>query len=111
MTVEQWALEIAPGDVVEAPSGLLRVVREVHRYRRSAPRQVWAFFSIQRCSWTKRPYTTYTVGELWQIGYRPLGIKSNLDSEFDRKLLEDMTGNRPKASDCTFRCCDVIGIP
>lgn len=111
LTAESWAQEIQVGDILEAKSGLLRVVRYVSRKHGGSPRKLWVAFAIQHCSWTRKPYTYYNVGELFLLGYRPLGLKSNLASEFDFNLLSDIEGRHPDTKQCNFRCCDVIGIP
>jgi len=99
-----WIFHIKKGDILEAPNGLLRIVRRVSHGRRTT---VW--FSIRRCSWTTRCYTLYGGNDLKQMGYKPTGKNWPLDSEFDRRVEEefDRTGN---ASNCTFHCCDIMGV-
>jgi hypothetical protein len=107
--LERWASEVEPGDVVEAPSGMLRMVRRVSRKHGCAPRKVWVYFTIQRSSWTRRPYTLYNVGELAQLGYRPLGVRAIVDEPFTSKLLS--CTDKPSSSCFELRPWDVIGIP
>lgn len=114
MTADEWAHKIKAGDVIKAPSGLLRVVREVRRnnaLRRKTcvyARNVWVTLVIQRCSWTTRAYTSFTVGELYQLGYIPTRARYNVNTEFDEILLQDQQAKN--ASECQLHCCDVRGI-
>jgi len=114
---DEWARTIERGDVVRSPSGLLRVVRGVHRTgtrRRQRgtvySRGVYITFVIRHCSWTHRPYTHLNVGEMVQIGYRPTEAKYTfgpvdaiLDSEVSRA---DEEKRKP-----VFSCCDVDAMP
>lgn len=112
-----WHETVKVGDVVEWPSGNLRIVREVWRNpipkrprcNYNPARKVFVIFAIQHCSWTKRPYTQYSIGELEQIGAHPTGINYKLNSGFDRALQGDFHASR--SEDCKFRCCDVKGLP
>lgn len=106
---------ICKGDILKAPSGLLRVVRDVQRYtghhdhyRRNPARSVWCKFVIQRCSWTTRPYTLYNVGEMNQMKWAHTGKRFSLHSRFDQMLAADFAA--PNAEQCQFHCCDVEGI-
>jgi hypothetical protein len=95
-------LEVKPGDVLQARSGLQRVVREVTRYSNGDLRCLT--FVIQRCSWTERPYTVINYNDLRYMGYEPVGVTVPLDDQFQQAL---GMGNE-KGS---LSCCDVRGIP
>lgn len=112
MTIDHEAIRV--GDILKTPSGLLRVVRRVSRYRhrdgrkRNPARSVWCNFIIQHCSWTHRPYTCYSVGEMNQLKWEHTGKRMKLNTEFDRLLESDFEADR--SEDCMFTCCSVEGI-
>lgn len=97
------------GDVFRAPSGLLRIVRHVKRSRN--PRRYWVVFTIQRCSWTHRAVTIYSLGELRQIGYVHTRQNVKLASKFDKLIEYDCTFPTTGKDRGHFDCCDVRGIP
>lgn len=116
--VEQWSQEIQEGDVVQTPSGDLRVVRDVHRHpkafgkgasRATKARRVFCYFAIRHCSWTGAGYTLYSVAEMAQMGWLPTTVEPRkLDSEIDEKLKSDF--GKDNKGRC-MRCCDAVGLP
>lgn len=116
---DQWALEVGKGDVIRTKSGDLRVVREVHRHQKAKGKGSWGatiarrtycFFAIRSCSWTGRPYTLYSIGEMVSMGWVPTSARpQRLDSGIDRTLEQDFGSNR--SSDCALTCCGVRGLP
>lgn len=103
-----WIKTLAPGDVLRAPSGLLRIVRAA---RHSGPSlgKTSVAFTIQHCSWTGRCYTVYTGSDLATMGYVKTGARAKLGKEFDRAVEHDMGGIGWQ--ECKLKCCDVRGIP
>jgi len=93
------------GDVWQAPSGRLRIVRRVSWSKH--PTRTRLYFVIAHCSWTHRPYTLYTLNELKTIGYRPTGKRVRIADDFQCELEKEMTDHRYRS----FTCCDVVGIP
>lgn len=95
--------------------GSLRIVRDVGRfqgYRKSKrkPRQVQSVvFSIQKCSWTRRPYTVVSRCELYRVPFaiikRGFGVEHGpIDVLLNRDVLST------KGSPSILQCCDVIGV-
>lgn len=100
---EQEIAKLVPGSVI-ARGGNYRVVRSVKRFRRC----VYVSLAIQRCSWTRRPHTTYNIRDLIKAGYRYVpGVRVKLDSELDRCLLRDIEGNGDNRE---IFCKDVVGV-
>lgn len=95
------------GDLIQL-NGRLRVVREVTRFEKNPDRLRSITMSIQRCSWTRKPYTVRGRADLY---YGNLAIVSKgfgcehgpLDV-----LLQQQIESRdaPKLLDC----CDVVGV-
>ncbi len=111
-----WAT-VESGDVVEMPSGTLRIIRDVHRYnpptkasgyRYDPARRTYCYFVILHCSWTKAAYTLYSVGEMNQMGWKHTGKKMSVESEFDDRLRADFGARFP--AERNFSCCDVEGL-
>ncbi len=108
MSEWSWIKKIQKGDVLRSRSGMFRIVRRVSHCGASIPK-TWVHMSIQRCSWTGRPYTIYNGNDLRQMGFAP--VKANpfaLRTEFDRELERNF--DKDYARDCTLDCCDVRGI-
>jgi hypothetical protein len=61
-------------------------------------------FAIRRCSWTRRPYTLYTWGELVRMGYMEAGASVDLATRKDRKLAKDLASHECR----NLFCCDVV---
>ena len=94
------------GDVLRAPSGLLRIVRGVH-YRNTG--NDYVMFTIQRCSWTGRCVTHYMLSDLRCAGYTHTGKRVKLGTKFDLMFEDDIA--LPDRDKQIFSCCDVKGIP
>jgi hypothetical protein len=105
-----WTKYIKVGDVLRSGSGVLRVVRAVHScrvddgYGRSHTRETFTF-SIRKCSWTHRCYTSYNGNDLVQMGYRPTGTHVKLNKKIDRVIQAEF-GKRERG----LSCCDVVGV-
>lgn len=108
----EWTYRVRVGDVLRWPSGVMRPVRLLH-FHHPHPRSIYCFFVIKGCSWTRRPYTLYNVGELYCMGVRPTGVNVRFKDEISRRLVEEMESSRPwnkgRGSDLT--CCSVKGLP
>ena len=117
---DQWSQEIQEGDVIRTKSGTLRVVRAVHRHPKASgkgsgkatiARRCYCFFAIRHCSWTGRPHTGYSIGEMVTMGWTPTAAKPRaLDADIDRKLARDME-MRGRSQDNELTCCAVRGLP
>lgn len=104
----EWIKTINRGDVLESKSGKLRIVRRVSHGGPSLPKtHVW--LTIQKCSWTHRPYTMYNGNDLRQMGFNPTGVRVKLRGRFDREM--DRQFDAQDSRDCTISCCEVTGIP
>lgn len=96
------------GDVMRAPSGLLRIVRAVSISGITPGlRKVHIYFVIKHCSWTKRPVTCYSYGELLCAGYRLTRGHVDLKLPSDELIAEECKMDRDKP---LLSCCDVEGI-
>lgn len=110
-TLKQW-------DVLESPSGDLRIVREVSRRDGSwtpraglmPGRTLWAVtLAIRTCSWTHRPYTVYMASDLKTQGWRHTGVNVGPQrTKLDRLLLKEI---RDEGHARYLDCCDVRGLP
>lgn len=100
---KDWRDTLEVGDVVQYPSGLLRVVRQVSYWN---DRMQCVTFSIKACSWTRRCYAVLTRHDLRSAGAWKVGIKVNLKSSIDRKILEDIQKNTRH-----FYCHQVKNLP
>ncbi len=98
-----WVDAAEPGMVLISPTGDMRVIRKVTRGR------AWRYpiftFAIRRCSWTRRPYTGYTWGELVRMGYTALDVRLTLETRADKKLKRNLRYDAPR----TLYCWDVCG--
>lgn len=103
----RWIRNLKAGDVVESPSGNLRIVRKVSDPSRNPQGRVSVYFCINHCSWTHRPYTVLCDNDLITLGYRPIGVRVELDTDFDPSLSAEFSRSEPPCMDC----CDVRGIP
>lgn len=109
--------EVRDGDILVAPSGLMRIARKVEGSD-TVPSKRFVHFTIQRCSWTRRDWTTYSLGELAVSGYRILGRRAPTDDEFGLLFSEDLelvergkTREESSPDKQNFKCCMVRGIP
>lgn len=95
------------GDLVEI-NGRRRIVRDVSRARPNRPGRVTSVtFSIQRCSWTRRPYTVYGRCDLYlcqmRVVRRGYGDERTL---LDRALQSEIEDRNRRL----LKCCDVVGV-
>ena len=126
-----WIKRIRKGDVLKAPSGLLRVVRDVSHCGPSAGKTS-VTFTIQHCSWTGKCYTVLTGVDLRTFGYQPTKGQYRFRKKIDRTIDREINGgdkvrivvaasggkvtkyidvHRPLDRDkSTLDCCDVRGI-
>lgn len=97
------------GDVLRAPNGVLRIARHIapcKNLRSYVPeRRTWIFFTIRRCSWTKRCYTLYSVAKLMEMGYVNTGINVRIKNRKDQSITKCI-----ERGGTEFRCCDVHGV-
>ena len=103
-----WMAKVKVGDVLRSRSGLLRVVRKVSRDNDGTLRFVW--FTIRRCSWTKRCYTLYDATTLRHQGYTLVDIPPHIwQSGMDERILQAI--EQPAYKPKLLSCCDVRGLP
>lgn len=103
-----WIKTLQVGDVLRAPSGVLRIVRSVQHSGPSLGKTSVCFL-IRHCSWTGRCYTVLTGCDLATIGYVKTGARAKLNHGFDRAVEHDMGGIHWR--DAKLTCCAVRGIP
>ena len=98
------------GDVYRARNGVLRIVRHVSVCQNDRAlvneRKTWVYFTIRRCSWTRRCYTLYNLAELEYFGYsftgkRVKGWTDKYQDQIDRVI---------QAGTQELTCCQVEGI-
>ena len=99
----EWVDSADVGTVLLSPTGDMRVIRSVTRGKRW--RNPIFTFAIRRCSWTRRPYTMYTWGELVRMGYTALDVRIALETPADKKLHRNIRYDAPR----TLFCWDVVG--
>lgn len=110
-----WTDKIQKGDVLKFQSGKLRVVRSVtHSVGVSGKRRTSVSFSILHCSWTHRPYTSYSGSDLRTLGVRPtkarLSLRKKVDKAIEREMFgrEDGSGYPTLPAEQCLSCCDVL---
>lgn len=100
------------------PSGIMRPIRLLHNHadhetRLTHARSIYCYFVIKHCSWTHRPYTLYSVAELYCMGVRPTGVNIRFKDAFSQRLVGEMEESRAwtngPGNDLT--CCAVRGLP
>lgn len=101
----EWAKTLDRGDIVRTPTGTERVVREVHRHSES---RVYVSFTILHCSWTTRPVTVYSMGELVRVGYTYAGRRIEIKNTRLNKSIDREVKCRPGPPKLT--CCDIKGV-
>lgn len=101
---EPWMAYVKAGDVLQTPSGDLRVVRKVRRF--SDGDLSSATFAIRRCSWTSRAYTVKGFTDL--MGWYFVLSRELPDDKISKKLAHDLRYS--KRFDPKLTCCDVGGI-
>jgi hypothetical protein len=101
----EWFSAVQPFDVLRTPSGDLRVVRTVTRFKCGALRSVCC--AIRRCSWTKRPYTVLGLDVLRRCALVPGVNVAHLAGTLDVELLAAIGADAQRTS---LKCCDVVGV-
>jgi hypothetical protein len=102
--VEAIIDDLRAGDIV-AFNRRVRVVREVTRRR---GRVSHVTFSILRCSWTRRPFTTRNRSDLYHVDLMILVRDYPIDATpLEALLYRDIMNTREKS---VLQCCDVIGV-
>lgn len=99
-----WVDTAEVGTVLLSPTGDMRVIRKVSRGKHW--RHPIFTFAIRRCSWTRRPYTCYTWGELVRMGYTALGPRIALETRADKRLAKNLLHHHGTR---TMYCWDVCG--
>lgn len=105
----RWFDDVRAGDLLQAPSGDIRLVREVHRYHK----EPWRFtvaFAIRHRSWTNRGYTIYSHSDDYLKRMVRVGrnYKRKKISVVDRWLQLDIVENRVPP---LVTAQDVDGLP
>lgn len=101
---ELWMAYVKAGDVLQTPSGDLRIVRKIYRFEDGDLRS--ADFAIRRCSWTGRAYTAKNFTDL--MGWYFVLARELPDDKISKKLAHDLRYS--KRFDQKLTCCDVRGI-
>jgi hypothetical protein len=91
-------------------NGKLRVIRGVTPGTGTGYRRISFSFSILRCSWTRRPFTTYTRTDLQDLK-RPLELvaRNYKDKTVIGQLVNKDIQARSSAPS-VLECCDVVGV-
>lgn len=106
------------GSIISTKSGVLRVVRNVTRF---GPKKMYksppegsvklVAVTINRCSWTKRPYTFIGRATLKKHYDLVSGVhvkQESLESnQFQHEFMGELKSGRPPI----MKCCDVKQIP
>jgi len=109
MTRQQtdWMAHVKPGDVLETPSGDLRIARSVTRFPDGDLKAI--NFAIRRCSWTGRAYTCYGFTDLMKWKFK---MKRKLPRDrISRLLAHDLRYECRMPEDQVLTCCSVVGVP
>jgi len=96
---------VKPGDVLQTPSGDLRIVRKVTRFADGDLHS--ANFAIRRCSWTGRAYTVKGFTDL--MGWHFVLARELPEDRISKKLARDLRYS--KRFDQKLTCCSVRGVP
>ncbi len=102
----QWLDQIKIGDILLERGKSERTVREINRYKNGTMRSV--SFSILRCSWTHRCYTTVTRSELKTRRFSHSGKRKESASPIDKLIAHDLIYWEKEKQ--RLDCCDVKGI-
>jgi len=102
-----WRDRIKPGDVLLERGKSPRVVRTV-TYRPNGF-LVAVNFTIKRCSWTGRCYTTVCRTDLGWRKFAPAGVTVKTVTDMDKMILRDIETPGPRTL-YALDCCDVRGI-
>ena len=101
----EWMAYVKAGDVLQTPSGDLRMVRKTKRYEDGELRS--ATFAIRRCSWTGRAYTVKGYAEMHDWTF--LLAHELPDDRLTKKLARNLRYSKRFSQNMT--CCDARGMP
>lgn len=113
----KWMAKLKEGDVIQAASGLQRVVRQVNMWpkHKHANRLHSVTVVIKHCSWTGKCFTCLDEAQLNGYGYKPLGVRVTMRTRLDRRIKSELA--RQNSPDAKVRfgpkllgCCEVRGI-
>lgn len=102
-----WPYVVKVGDILRDAKGNERVVRRVSYGSNGLP--TYVTFSINRCSWTRRPYTVLLYTDLRRRGFVPTGRSVKRWTVFDQKLDRNIVHSGQRDVRELF-CCDVVGV-
>ena len=114
MSRVSWVNKVKVGDVILFGNNKTpRVVLEVkehspRKYAGKVWRRRYITMTIQRCSWTTRPTTTYVGYELERLA-KHTKMKESLRSPIRKQILESI--GIQDVNDLPVRCWEVVGIP
>ena len=98
---------IETGDLIRL-NGRLRVVRKANHSKRHPGRLSSITMSIQRCSWTRQPFTVRARADLYRIDLAIVSKGFGCEHGPLEVMLQKQIENHhaPKL----LECCDVIGV-
>lgn len=100
---KDWRDKIQAGDIVLF-KGTERIVRKACYGKNGL--LTYVYFTILRCSWTRRPYTLYQRSEL-KNNASPTDKKYKFKAgSIDIELWRDIADHRRQK----LHCCDVVGL-
>ena len=108
-----WVDDLKPGDVIlfgkrETPRVVLAV--STPKFTGGGHRRFCVDLTIQRCSWTTRPYTVYSNSDLYHFAKPdPLKRRENMRTPVRKALLASLDAIDARA--CPVRCWEVVGLP
>jgi len=105
-----WRDRLKVGQVLrEGDQGTPRVIRRIIRRRDGMLHSL--YFSILRCSWTRRSYTVVTRSDLATRGFRSLGFAMRIAScKLEKNLQRDIEHERGWPEDLKTHCWDVVDV-
>jgi hypothetical protein len=105
----QLVESLREGDIIRW-NGRLRVIRDVTKGEGKGWRRISFTFSIQRCSWTGKPYTVYSRTDMQNLKKSLELVARNYKGKLPlEKLLTDDIKQR-RGMRCKLECCDVVGV-
>lgn len=100
----EWMRSVKVGDVLVNAGGTYRVVRAASFFPNG--NLATLTFVINRCSWTRHPYTVMNFTDLRQQGYRPAHARSKLNGPLDAQIADAVSDHWNRS----LSCCAVKGI-
>jgi len=101
---KDWRDDLKAGDILITKSGDLRVIREAWYFNDGTLGSV--ILAIRKCSWTRRPYTSYDRSALKSLKFKKAQVKfkpKKYDHEFDQYI---KTRWERSVTDRSFTCFD-----